>query len=269
MRAGNFFLNAFVALAFFFLLLPIVVVVAASFATSPLLVFPPSGFTLRWYYDIRPTYVDALKVSLLVALGTTALATLIGTPAALALVRGQFPGRKLLNVFCLSPLMVPTLVIGLAAFRLIAALPNPLGGGLGGTIIGVILAQTAFTIPFVIRAAIAGQAHFEMSVEEAALSLGSPPVRTFFKVTFPMIAPGIVSGAVFAFLASFDDLPVALFVGGGDATTLPVAIFSAIEFSLEADVMAVASIVIFGSVAIMLLVDRLIGLNRFFGTDHN
>lgn len=258
-------LRVVVAAGFAFLLLPICVVVVASFATSPMLVFPPYGFTLKWYADLNPVYLEALKVSIVVALGTTLIATLVGTPAAVALVRGKFPGRNLLNTFCLSPLMVPTLVVGVAAFRFIGIISDGLGFSLGGTILGIILAQTAFTIPFVIRAAIAGHAHFDMAIEEAALNLGATPFQAFYKVTLPTLAPGIVSGAIFAFIASFDDLPVALFVGGGDATPLPVKIFTSIEYSLDADIMAVATIVIGGSFLLMALLDRLVGLDRFFG----
>src|SRR5438105_10416132 len=149
----RFALRIVVALVFAFLLLPIVVTVLFSFAASPVLVFPPSGFTVQWYRQIGPGYIDALKVSLVVALGTTALATLVGTPAALALVRGRFPGRRLVNVFFLSPLMVPTLVIGVAAFQFTVKLFDLFGISLGGTVAAIILGQGAFTIPFVIRGA--------------------------------------------------------------------------------------------------------------------
>src|SRR5207244_4596587 len=118
------------------------------------------------------------------------------------------------------------------------------GISLGGTVAAIILGQGAFTIPFVIRGAIAGQAHFDMALEEAAAGLGATPMQTFFRVTLPLILPGVASGAIFAFIMSLDDVPISLFVGGGDATTLPVRIFTAIEFSLEADIMAIASAIV-------------------------
>ena len=120
----------------------------------------------------------------------------------------------------------------------------------------------------VIRAAIAGQAHFDVSVEEAALNLGASPLQTFFRITLPIIAPGIVSGAIFAFIMSFDDVPVALFLGGGDTTTLPVKIYTSIEFNFDADVMAMGTIVIAGSLACMAILDRLVGLGTLFGAEH-
>jgi putative spermidine/putrescine transport system permease protein len=128
------------------------------------------------------------------------------------------------------------------------------------------LGHSAFTIPFVIRSAIAAQAHYDMSLEEAALNLGAGPVATFFRVTLPLLSPGIAAGAIFAFLASFDDVPVALFLGGPDSITLPVKIFTSIEFSFDASVMAVATLIIAGSMLLMLVIDRLFGLETFLGT---
>lgn len=254
-----------VALVLAFLMLPIVVTVWSSFASSPVLVFPPSGFTLEWYRNIPQAFLDGLKVSLIVAIGTTALAVVVGTPAALAIVRGRFIGRRFLNAFCLSPLMVPTLVIGVAGFQFAIRASDLTGLSLGGTIAGIILGQSAFTIPYVVRGAIAGQAHFDLAVEEAAMSLGATPAQTFFRVTLPLLAPGIASGAIFAFVMSLDDVPVALFLGGGDATTLPVQIFTSIAFSFSANVMAAATLLLGVSLVLTLALDLLFGLDRFFG----
>jgi putative spermidine/putrescine transport system permease protein len=258
-------LRAFVALVFVFLLLPMAMVLLTSFSDSAVLAFPPRSFTLKWYRHISSEFIDALKVSLVVALGTTTLATIVGTLAALGLVRGRFPAKAAIGAFCLSPLMVPTLVIGVAAFQFTTVLWDFSGITLGGTIPGIIIAQSAFTIPFVIRAAAAGQAHFDPSVEEAALNLGATPFQTFFRVTLPLLVPGIVSGAIFAFVMSFDDVPVALFIGGGDAMTFPVKIYTSVEFNFDADLMAISTLVVIGSLIVMLLLDRLVGLDKTFG----
>ena len=250
---------------FSFLLMPIVLIVATSFATSPALSFPPSGFTLRWYQRIQPDFLNALKDSFIVAVSTTALATLVGTPAALALVRGRFPGRTLLNTFCLSPLLVPTLVLGVAAFQFSGLVWDVFGYSANGTIVGLALAHGAFTIPFVIRAAMAGQAHFDTALEECSMNLGATPTQTFFRVTLPIIAPGVAAGAIFAFIMSFDDVPVALFMGGGGVTTLPVKIFTTIEFDFDNSVMAIGAIVVAMSLLMMVLLDWLVGLDRFLG----
>jgi putative spermidine/putrescine transport system permease protein len=258
-------LRIVVAAVFAFLLLPIVMTVLSSVASSSVLAFPPRGFTLRWYEQIAPDYIQALKISLVVAVGTTVIATLVGGPAALAIARGRFFGRRLLNAFCLSPLMVPTLVIGIAGFQFLVRASDLVGLTIAGTVVGVIIAQSAFTIPFVVRAVIAGQAHFDHSLEEAAWSLGTPPLETFRRVTLPLLAPGLASGAIFAFIMSLDDVPIAMFVGGGDATTLPVKIFTSIEFSLSADIMAIATLIVAISLVLMLALDWLVGLDKFFG----
>ncbi|MGE0237750.1 MAG: ABC transporter permease [Parvibaculaceae bacterium] len=259
-------LRVVVAAAFLFLLLPMAVVVVTSFSSSPGLVFPPEGLTTYWYRNISSEFLKALGVSLLVALGTTTIATLVGTPAALALVRGKFRGRQLIAALCLSPLMVSTLVIGVAAYQYVVVLWDWFGLSLAGSLIGLVLGQTAFTIPFVVRSAITGQSHLDESLEEASLSLGAAPLETFFRVTLPIIRPGIVSGAVFAFIMSFDDVPIALFLGGGGATTLPVKIYTSVEFSISAEVMAVGTIVIGASLLIMLVLARTVGLHLMFGT---
>ncbi len=256
-------LAVFIALVFIFLLLPILAVAVSSFSTSGALAFPPTGFTTHWYRSIGSGYIDALKVSLVVAAGTTTIATLVGTPAALALVRGRFPGRDALSAFCLSPLMVSTLVIAVAAFQFTLVLWDLFDISLTGTVIGLILGQSAFTIPFVVRAVIAAQANFDTSLEEAAQSLGAGPLETFWRVTLPLLLPGVISGAIFAFVMSFDDIAVALFVGGGDAMTLPIKIYTAVEFNFDADIMAISTLVTLASLLIMLGLDRLTGIEKF------
>lgn len=254
-----------VGLVYGFLLLPVLMTGWSSVATSPMLTFPPRGFTLDWYQAIPGEFVNALKVSLEVGLVTTVVATLVGVPAALAIARGRFPGRALISLFCLSPLMVPTLVIGVASFQFWAQASEVVGFNPGGTLWGIALAQAAFTVPYVVRAALIGQANFDPSLEEAALGLGASPARVFFKITLPLLMPGITSGAIFAFLMSLDDVPVALFMGGGAATTLPVKIFTSIQFSLAPYIMAVATLLMTVSLILMLALDRSFGLDKFFG----
>lgn len=258
-------LRVFVALVFVFLMAPLVMVVSTSVSDSAVLSFPPTGFTLKWYRNISPEFWAALRVSLIVSTGTTAIAIVVGTAASLALVRGRFPGRVFLSAYCSSPLMVPSLVIGVAAFQFASKVWDVTGYSLMGTLTGLILAQSAFTIPFVMRSAIAGQAHFDNSIEEAARNLGANAFQTFFLVTLPMLLPGIISGAVFAFVMSFDDVPIALFVGGGDATTFPVKIYTSVEFNFDADLMAVSTIVVACSLIAMIILERLIGIDKILG----
>jgi putative spermidine/putrescine transport system permease protein len=263
---GRILLYAAVAAVMIFLLMPLVAVAVASVSSGATLAFPPSGFTLVWYERIGADFYAALRVSLVVALGATAISTVVGTFAALALQRGSLPGRRILSILCLSPLMVPTLVIGVAAFKFVLVVWDVFGLSVADTVLALILGHSAFCVPFVIRSALAVQAHYDMTLEEAALNLGASRVQTFFRVTLPLLMPGIVSGAIFAFLASFDDVPVALFLGGSGTVTLPVKIFTSIEFSFDASVMAMATLVVLVSLLLMLLIDRLIGIEAFIGT---
>ncbi len=250
---------------FAFLAAPVLIVVVASFNAGAVLSFPPSGFTTAWYGAIKPSFLDAVYVSLVVAVSTAGLSMVVGVPGALALARGRYPGRDVLNAVCLSPLMVPALVTGVALFQFSLVVWDLTGIGLGGTIAGLVIGHLTFGIPFVIRAVIAGHARFDRAIEEAAQNLGATPVQTFWRVTLPVLKPSIVSGGIFAFLMSLDDVPIALFIGGGDATTLPVRIFTTVEFDFGGDIMAVATLIVGASVLLMLLLDRLVGLEQFFG----
>jgi putative spermidine/putrescine transport system permease protein len=163
---------------------------------------------------------------------------------------------------------VPALVIGVAAFQFSLVIWDISGVTLGGTTAGLVLGHLTFAIPFVIRSVLASHTRFDRSLEEAAQNLGARPLQTFFQVTLPILRPGIVSGAVFAFLIPLDEVPIALFMGGGDATTLPVKIFSAIEISFGGDILAVASLIVLASLVLMLILDRIVGLERLFASRH-
>ena len=239
-------LPAVLTATFVFLLAPIVVVVLASFNGVGVLSFPPRAFTTRWYYEIDPSFYRALWVSLVVGVITVVLAVLVGVPGALGLV--------------------PALVTGVALFQFSLVFWDLFGVTIGGTIAGLVIGHLTFAIPFVIRSVLASHTRFDHSLEEAAANLGATPLQTFFRVTLPILKPGIASGAIFAFLISLDEVPIALFMGGGDATTLPVKIFTAIEISFGGDILAVASLVVCGSVVLMLILDRLVGLERLFAT---
>jgi putative spermidine/putrescine transport system permease protein len=246
-----------------FLVAPVVAIMVWSFSGGPLFAFPPSAFTLRWYGQIPVSYLAALRVSLVAALGTTVVAVAVGVPAALALVRGNFPMRRVLSALCLSPLMVPTLVIGVAAFQFAYVILDLFHVSLLESVAGLILGHTAFTIPFVIRAVIGGQVQFDPTLEEAAMNLGATPFHAFRTVTLPTLAPAVAAGAIFAFLMSFDDVPVALFLGGGSTTTLPVRILNSVQFDLSPQVLALCTVVAVAIVALVALWSRLFGLDKF------
>lgn len=258
-------LRAILVAVFAFLLAPVCIVVIVSFNAGPLLSFPPSGFTTQWYGLINPSFYDALEVSLIVASATALLSVLIGLPAALALSRGRFPGRDAINAVLLSPLIVPSLVTGVALYQYSLTFWDFTHLMLGGTLIGLIIGHLTFGVPFGVRAILAGHARFDYALEEAALNLGATPLQTFWRVTVPMLRPSIIAGGIFAFVMSLDDVPIALFMGGGDATTLPVRIFTTVEFDFGGDVMAVAALIVGASAVLMLLLDRLVGIDHLFG----
>ncbi|MCC6887675.1 MAG: ABC transporter permease [Hyphomicrobiales bacterium] len=264
----SFATSSLLALTFVFLLAPIVVVVVSSFNGVGVLSFPPQAFTTRWYFQIDPGYYHALYVSLVVAAITVTIAVLVGVPGALALARGSFPGRDLLNSICLSPLMVPALVMGVAAFQFSLLIWDTFRIALGGSIAGIVIGHLTFAIPFVVRSVLASHTRYDFSIEEAAQSLGASPVQTFFHITLPILRPGIASGAIFAFLISLDEVPIALFMGGADATTLPVKIFTAMEIQFGGDILAVASIIVVASIVLMFALDRVVGLERLFASRH-
>jgi putative spermidine/putrescine transport system permease protein len=258
-------LRATLIAVFAFLLAPVCIVVIVSFNGGPLLSFPPSSLTTHWYGLIKPEFFDALVVSLIVAGATALISVMLGLPAALALSRGRFRGRDILNAVLLSPLIVPALVTGVALYQYSLTFWDLTHVMVGGTLAGLIIGHLTFGVPFGVRAILAGHARFDYALEEAALNLGATPLQTFWRVTLPMLRPSIVAGGIFAFVMSLDDVPIALFMGGGDATTLPVRIFTTVEFDFGGDVMAVSALIVGASALLMLLLDRLVGIEQLFG----
>jgi putative spermidine/putrescine transport system permease protein len=258
--------GAILVLVYAFLMAPIAFVVLSSFGDSALLAFPPTQFTLQWYSRIPAEFVASLETSLAAAGITVVLAILFGTGIALTISRGQGRLTQALGIVAMAPLSMPHLAIGIALYEIFLLQWDLTGLELAGSFAGLVAGHLVIALPYVVRGVSAGHAHFDRSIEEAALNLGASRWRTLRSVTFPMLLPGIVSGGFLAFLASFDDVPVALFMGGGpNSTTLPLRILSALEFSLQPDVMAMSSLIVFVSIVGMVALDRMFGLERFFG----
>lgn len=249
-----------------FLIAPLLMVILASFSQNSALEFPPRALTLQWYSQIPAPFIDSIFVSLRVAILTTVIAVVIALPAAVALTRTPLPGKDAISAFLLSPLMIPALIIGVGLFQSALLFWDMFRVSLLETTFLLVLGHLTFAIPFVLRAVLAGFTQFDASVEEAAQNLGASPARAFFLVTLPVLKQGIVSGGIFAFFMSLDDVPIALFVGGGANTTLPVRIFTSVEYSFGWEVMTVSSIIIACSLLILLVMDRLIGIEKIFGT---
>lgn len=240
---------SFSALVCLFLMLPSLIVIPISFNASPFLEFPPSRFSTAWYdeYFTRSPWLEATLRSFLVAFATTVLATAIGTLTALGLVRGRVPFRRLVIILLLTPIVVPSIVAAVGFYAALAAV------GLIGTFAGVVAAHTVLALPFVVINVAAVLNAMDWRVEYAAQSLGASPIRAFRFVTLPMIRPGIVAGAIFAFITSFDEVVVALFVTGVGAITLPVQMWSGLLYELTPVVAAASSLLIGVSLVVLLL----------------
>ncbi len=250
---GRALLWVVVGLVLLFLVFPVFVVVPVSFSSAKYLQFPPPGWSLQWYenYFIRPGWVDATFLSIRVALVTTVLATILGTAASLALVRGRFPGRNAINSFMVSPLVVPTIIVAIGVYFFYARVR------LVGHPLGLSLAHTALALPFVITNVSATLHGFDERLEYAAMNLGANRWQTFRRVTLPIIRPGVFAGALFAFITSFDELIVALFVSGSGAVTLPRKMWDGLRQEIDPTIAAVSTVLIAFSIVILLSAELL------------
>jgi putative spermidine/putrescine transport system permease protein len=228
-----------VATLYAFILIPLVVVIAVSFNAGSGFDFPPVGFSLRWYEALfgKAAFLHAfINVSLLVGAVSAFIATVFGTLAAIGVVRFHFPGRGFLEAFFLTPLIVPHILLGAALYLYFTRI------GLGASLATLIAGHVLITTPFVIRSLIAGLVGLDPNIEEAAVNLGASKVRAFFLVALPQIKSSVLSGAVFAFIVSFSDINVALFIAGPDTTTLPVYLFSQLQWDSDPSVAAASAI---------------------------
>jgi putative spermidine/putrescine transport system permease protein len=263
-RIGRWLLNGAAAVAFLYILLPLISVTWLSFYSQEIPSYPPEGYTLHWFGAItgNDRFINGLLLSLELGVIATALGLLVSVPAALCIANYRFRGREVLNSLLLSPLMVPGVVLGTAIYifhvETEIATGLPILGSLGGLVWGHVL----ITIPWIVRLVTASLAGFDRTLEEAAQSLGATPLRTFWRITLPSILPGIVAGAMFAFVSSFGNLEMSLFLVGPGRTTLPIAILQYLQWKIDPTIAAI-SVVQIQLVAIALLItDRFVRLSR-------
>src|SRR6266498_514598 len=232
-------LLASVVAIYLFLLAPLLIVVAVSFDPTDAFRFPPRGVSLRWYaaFFASEMFVRAFfRVSLGVALALSVLATAVGGLAAIGLVRFLARGRALMETLFLTPLVVPEILLGAALFLYYSRLK------LATSIAGLVLAHLLLAIPYVVRTVSAGLVGVDRSLEEAAMSLGASRAQAFWKVTMPLIRSSLLSAAIFAFIVSFSDINIALFVAGPDSVTLPVHVFSQIVWQADPTIAAASTL---------------------------
>ncbi len=255
----DYVLTGFNVVVLFFLVAPVAIIAVQALNSGVFLTLPIQGVSLRWFVKFFTTqaFMDALTLSAKLAAWTVVLATILGTMAALVLARVRFRGGDVLNAVLLSPLMLPGILTGLALLQFYLII------GWGRTFLGLLLAHTVIAIPYIIRTVSALLARFDRSIEEAARNLGANEWRTFAEITLPVIKPGMIAGGIFAFVVSFDQFPVSLFLVQPGQVTLPIELFNYLKFDFDPTVAAAATISVALTVVVVLLVDRIIGLHQF------
>ncbi len=259
---------AILACVYLFLLAPIAYVALASFdyGQRAYVVFPPEQLSLESYRQIPARYYSALWLSVQLALACSAIACLIGVPAAVGLVRSSIPGKSVLLALMRMPLQIPGVVSGLAFLQAYYAIGDLTGWYATGTFAGLLVAHVFAATPYVIGTLVAVLQRFDTNLEEAALSLGATRIATFRQVTLPILKPGLFTGALYAFMVSFAEVPISVFLAGPRQMTFPVEIFNAMQFDFEPTILAVSTLVTALSLAVVVLVQRIVGLDVFVKT---
>ncbi len=240
-------------LVLLYLILPILIVIPLSFNSEGFFTFPMPGLSLRWYEDFfgSDRWLSALQSSAFIAVFVTILATILGTLAALGLSRADFPARGLVMSLLISPLIVPVVITAIGMFFFYSDL------GLINTYPGIILAHTALATPFVVITVTATLMGFDHSLSRAGAGLGAPPITVFRRVMLPLILPGVISGALFAFVTSWDELVVVLFLASPEQRTLPKQMYSGIRDQISPTITAAATLLIIFSGVMLTTIELL------------
>jgi putative spermidine/putrescine transport system permease protein len=286
-RVWYYAFRAICALIFVFLITPILIIVPLSFNAEPyftftsgMMSFDPEAFSLRWYEDIfrngmanpdategwwadmwqNAQWIRATKNSFIIGFWATALATSFGTLAAIGLSRSEMPYKGLIMSILISPMIVPLIVTAAGMFYFYSNDFNPFIEGkqaLAGSKLGIILAHAALGTPFVIITVTSTLVGFDNSLTRAAANMGAGPVRTFFKVQMPLILPGVISGGLFAFITSFDEVVAVLFLASPEDKTIPRQMWSGIREQISPTILAVATILVIISIALLTVLELL------------
>jgi putative spermidine/putrescine transport system permease protein len=258
-RVRGWLLGAWVALVFAFLMLPVVVVALASLSRTSYLTVPPQGVTLRWFGAVLadPEYVQAIGWSVVLAVIATIGSVTAGVAASYALIRRRVPGAALVSAVLNAPLVFPGVVVGVALLQFYAMVR------MNGTLAGLALAHMVITLPYVVRAVMGSLQGIDPEIESAARVLGASGPVAFATVTLPLIRPGVAAGALFSFIVSFDNVPVSIFLLGPGQMTLPVKIFSAIEYGVDPSIAAVSTMLIVLTGIGLAAAERWVGFHRF------
>jgi putative spermidine/putrescine transport system permease protein len=258
-RNGPFSL-VFHALFIGFIVAPLLIVCVVAFTPLGYISLPTERVSLRWFAAIldNPRFISAFWLSLGLGFVSSIIATALAIPAALAIARNRFAGRDALSAFLLSPLMIPHIVLGVAFLRFFSTI------GVNGTFAGLVMGHVIVILPFALRLVLAAATGMDPVIERAAVSLGASRITVFRRITLPLIFPGIVSGWLLAFITSFDELTMSVFIANPSTTTLPVRMFLQIQDTIDPMVAAVSALLIAGTLILMLVLDRIVGLERLF-----
>lgn len=252
----NGLLMVLTTLVYVFLIGPLVIIAAASFSDTNYLTFPGQGFTLRWYEQVLTTtsFINAAKLSLMIAIAGTAIALVLGLPAAYALNRYRFKGKEAIKTVFLSPVLIPCIVLGFVMLRYVVNqyhLP---------VIPSLLIGHTLLSIPYIMRVTTSSLANFDFAVEEAARNLGATQQYTFFHIVLPNIKSGIASACIMAIINSFNNVSLSAFLTGPGVNMLPIEIMSYVEYHFDPTIAALATIMMVITLGVMLLIEKTLGL---------
>lgn len=252
----NKWLTMMAMVVFLFLFLPLIIIVVTSFGTEAIITFPIKGFTIDWYIMALTSkaFMSSLQLSLIIGVVATLIALIVGIPSAYVLSRDRFKGKKLLNTFFLSPTLIPGIVVGYSIFQMIVVnLRLPI-------IPGLIIGHFLISVPYVIRVVGSSMEQVDVSIEEAAWTLGCTKKRAFVTVLLPNIVSGIFAAFMLAFVNSFNNVPVSMFLSGPGVTMLPTTLLSYMEFNYDPSVSALSVILMFVTIGVMIVIEKTTGL---------
>jgi len=241
-----------------FVAAPLLVVLALSFSEANLAIFPPVGFTTSWYQSViaNEEFRHAFVVSVALALAATVTSFVLGVPAAYALDRWPVPGARAIETMLLTPLILPILITGLALLQFMAAMR------MRDAAVNLFVGHVLVTLPYLVRTVTASLKQVDRSLEEAALTLGAPPWKVFWRVTVPQIVPGIAAGCLFAFMISFDDFPISFWLADAETVPLPIFLQNSMTKVFDPSIAAMSSLMILTGILAVIGLEKLVGLRR-------
>ena len=254
-------LTLFVILVYIFLFAPLIVIAMTSIGTENYIAFPPKGFTLKWFVNIfqSQSFMKSIGISFFISIIATLIALIIGTPAAYGLSRSKSKGSEVLKSFFFSPLIVPGIVIGFSLFKFLTSKLNL------DIYLSLFIGHTLVIIPYIIRVIGSSLEGIDYSVEEAALSLGCTKIKSFFIIVIPNITSGIIAAFMLAFINSFNNVPVSMFLTGPGVSTLPITMMNYVEYNYDPTVSALSVLLMLITIGVMFVAEKTLGLGKFVG----